>query len=53
MVGYNFAWFHFRTVVIGINKQQISLGKKTPELLTFPEGLIGLEGNITGPDVSY
>lgn len=42
--------FCFRTVV-GISKEQISFCKKIPELLTFPEGLVGSEGNIAGPGV--
>lgn len=34
--------------VDGISKEQMSFSKKTPELLTFPDRLIGY---ITGPDV--
>lgn len=34
--------------VDGIRKEQMSFSKKTPELLTFPDGLIGY---ITGPDM--
>ena len=37
--------------MFGISKEQISFSKKTPELLTFPDRLIGYIGNITGPDV--
>ena len=32
----------------GISKEQISFSKKPPELLTFPDGLIGYMATLLG-----